>query len=146
MTFDDEHHRLAIGRIEGLGDRPYDSVGLEHFAFTFGSLAELLGTYERLKAKGIEPIIPINHGGTTSLYYEDPDRNRVELQVDNFASWDEFDEFVKSGKLKNNFLGHKIDPEEMLAQLRAGVSEGELKAFPEDSRPDPDILERIRRN
>jgi catechol-2,3-dioxygenase len=34
----------------------------------------------------IEPVIPVDHGPTTSFYYEDPDRNSVELFVDNFST------------------------------------------------------------
>jgi hypothetical protein len=34
----------------------------------------------------IRPFYSINHGPTTSLYYTDPDGNRVELLVDNFAT------------------------------------------------------------
>ena len=30
--------------------------------------------------------MPIQHGVTTSLYYEDPDGNFAEMQIDNFAT------------------------------------------------------------
>ena len=40
-----------------------------------------MSTYARLKKAGIEPQFSINHGMTTSLYYPDPDKNMVELQV-----------------------------------------------------------------
>jgi catechol-2,3-dioxygenase len=54
--------------------------GLEHIAATYGSLGELLATYRRLATHRIEPYWSINHGPTISLYYKDPDGNRLELQ------------------------------------------------------------------
>jgi catechol-2,3-dioxygenase len=45
-----------------------------------------LDAYTRLKKMRIEPVIPVDHGPTTSFYYEDPDRNSVELFVDNFST------------------------------------------------------------
>ena len=99
VTYDDEHHRVAFIDFGPLatrrplgGDlryRPSDQPGLHHVAFTFGSMGELLGNYERLAARGIRPFRSINHGPTTSMYYVDPDGNRVELQIDNFATAEE---------------------------------------------------------
>ncbi len=87
ITYDDEHHRIAIGAFPGVEERePGVRVGLHHTAFTYRDLGELLYTYRRLKAGGIEPYWCVNHGPTTSMYYRDPDGNRVELQVDNFAT------------------------------------------------------------
>jgi catechol 2,3-dioxygenase len=39
----------------------------------------------QLKGLGIEPVLSTDHGATTLFYYEDPDRNSVELTVDNFG-------------------------------------------------------------
>ena len=84
MTYDDEHHRLAIAGFPGVVDRAPHSAGLDHLAYTYASLGDLVATYERLKAVGITPLVPINHGLTLSMYYRDPDGNKVELQIDNF--------------------------------------------------------------
>lgn len=93
MTYDDEHHRVAFVDFGPLAPRdrsadmavpPSDPPGLHHVAFTFGSMGELLANYTRLAARGIRPFRSINHGPTTSMYYTDPDGNRVELLVDNF--------------------------------------------------------------
>jgi catechol-2,3-dioxygenase len=86
LSCDDEHHRLALIRIPGLPPRDPDSAGTGHVAYSYRDLGELLATYRRLKAHGILPHWPINHGMTTSMYYRDPDDNRVELQIDNFAT------------------------------------------------------------
>ena len=86
MTFDEEHHRLALIQTP-IGERaPKGAVGLDHFAYSFDSLGVLLSTYRRLEAQGIRPVWSINHGPTTSLYYEDLDGNRLEFQVDNFKT------------------------------------------------------------
>lgn len=147
MTYDDEHHRVGIIRAPGATERPPGTVGVEHFAFTFANLSDLLETFARLKQQGIDPILTINHGATTSLYYEDPDRNRVELQIDNFDSVPEFVAFVRSGAMEANPIGIAFDANEMLAKLRSGVPAKTLQAYPVPPSPvDPKVIERLNRN
>jgi len=67
MTYDDEHHRIAIAAVPGLEDKPRHSVGLDHLAYTYANIGDLVYTYERLKAAGILPVVTINHGPTTSM-------------------------------------------------------------------------------
>ena len=67
LSYDDEHHRLALINIPGLPVRHPDAVGTDHVAYAYSSLGELLSTYRRLKAAGILPHWPINHGVTTSM-------------------------------------------------------------------------------
>ena len=86
ISYDAEHHRLALAQIPDAERPPKGTTGLEHFAYTLRGLGELLGTYERLKAKGIEPTLTINHGPTTSIYYADPDGHGVEFTVDNYET------------------------------------------------------------
>ena len=74
----------------------------------------------RLKNGGIEPFWCINHGPTTSMYYKDPDANRVELQVDNFPSTDETNRWMQSGEFAANPIGVVYDPDELLKRYRAG--------------------------
>jgi catechol-2,3-dioxygenase len=57
MTYDDEHHRIAIATIPGMVERPKHSAGLDHLSFTYGTLGDLVATYERLKAAGITPFV-----------------------------------------------------------------------------------------
>src|SRR5438128_7579714 len=59
MTYDEEHHRLAFVSIPGLVERPKLSAGHDHLAFTYESLGDLVATYERLKAAGITPSVPV---------------------------------------------------------------------------------------
>jgi catechol-2,3-dioxygenase len=120
LTYDDEHHRFAIANIPGLDEQPAFAAGTDHIAFTYADLGDLLYTYARLARAGIVPFWCVNHGPTTSLYYKDPDGNRVELQVDNFATADECNRWMRSGEFAANPIGVVFDPEELLARYRAG--------------------------
>lgn len=130
LTYDDEHHRVAIIAVPALFPNWKFTRGVDHVAYTYGSLADLLHTYARLREYGIEPIWAINHGPTTSLYYLDPDKNQVELQVDNFDTDEEFEQFVSGGDFEINPIGVDVDPADLLRRLQSGVPEKELKARP----------------
>ena len=126
LTFDDEHHRVAIARMPNLKDKVANAVGVEHFAFSYASIGDLLSTYERLAANGIHPATSIHHGITLSFYYLDPDRNEVELQVDAFRTQAELNAFLAGGALERNPIGVLFDPEALRARWRAGASDAEL--------------------
>jgi len=130
LTYDDEHHRIAIARIPGLEEQPPLAAGTDHVAFTYADLGDLLYTYERLKSAGIEPCWAINHGPTTSLYYKDPDGNKIELQVDNFPTAEEANRWRRSGDFAANPIGVGFDPDDLLARYRAGEPLGRLAARP----------------
>ena len=130
LTYDDEHHRIAIACLPGLEERSPAAAGTDHIAFTHADLGDLLQTYARLKSEGIEPFWSINHGPTTSLYYKDPDGNKVELQVDNFATADECNAWMRSGAFAANPIGVVVEPEELLARYRAGEPLAALAAQP----------------
>lgn len=119
LTYDDEHHRLAVLRNPGVGDEGRAHAGTEHVAFTYASLDDLVTTYERLRDQGTVPILPVNHGMTLSLYYADPDGNQVELQID-LVSPAEATAFMESEAFAANPLGVTFDPDELAAQHRAG--------------------------
>jgi catechol-2,3-dioxygenase len=130
LTYDDEHHRVAI---LGLPD-PSDTTptvrsptGLEHIAFTFDSLTDLALSYRQRKARGISPFWCINHGPTTSIYYKDPDGNKIETQVDNFDTAEAANEFMMSDMFAQNPFGTDFDPEELIERLRRGEKEEEIK-------------------
>ena len=67
LTYDEEHHRIAIVAIPGTADKNKQSCGLEHVAFAFDSLTDLALAYRQRKARGISPIWCVNHGPTTSM-------------------------------------------------------------------------------
>jgi catechol-2,3-dioxygenase len=126
LTYDDEHHRIALVNDSTLTAREERSAGLEHLAYTYASLGDLLTTYERLKTSGITPYWCINHGPTTSMYYRDPDGNQVELQVDNFPTAEALDAFFRSGSFKKNPIGVEFDPQRLLERFRQGDPVDEL--------------------
>ncbi len=125
LSYDDEHHRIAIATSEHLAERPPRSAGLDHIAFTYEDIDALLTTYARLKQAGILPFVCVNHGPTTSLYYHDPDQNRIELQVDNFADMNDATTLMQE-QFSINPVGEEFDPNELLARLRSGVDAAEL--------------------
>ena len=77
-------------------------------------------TYGRLATHGIEPYWSINHGPTISLYYKDPDGNRLELQYDVFQRAEDLDAFFASGAYADNFMGVRFVPEALIARFEAG--------------------------
>jgi len=120
LTYDDEHHRLALAETPVKDDLPRGAAGLDHVAYTLESLGDLLGTYKRLKAAGILPVWPINHGLTTSLYYADPDGNRVEFQVENLRTKRELNDYMRSAAFAENPIGVEFDPEALLERYERG--------------------------
>ena len=127
IAYDDEHHRVAFINVPALAGQPAGTVGLHHFAFTYDSLDDLLGNYERLRDRGIKPAWCVNHGPTTSMYYADPDGNQIECQVDNYDSVEEAGEFFFTDAFATNTIGTDYDPEELLRRVRAGEDEKALK-------------------
>jgi len=127
LTYDEEHHRLALITRPGTADRVPNSVGLEHLAYAYADMGELVATYERLKAAGIVPVRTINHGPTTSMYYKDPDGNQVELQVDNFDTVEELHGWFHSKDFAANPIGIVFDPDDLAAKFHAGVPVEQLK-------------------
>jgi len=127
ITYDDEHHRVAIIERDGIADKVANTVGMAHFAYSYDSLADLIAIYGHLKGKGIDPVRQINHGPTTSLYYHDPDGNSVELQTDNFDSIEALNAWFATGAFNREPIGVLIDMDDLTARLEAGEPESELK-------------------
>ena len=125
ITYDDEHHRVALINV-GSGAEGPGGAGLDHVAFTYATLGDLLETYARLRNAGVEPHWCINHGPTTSLYYRDPDGLQAELQIDNFPTLDALAEWFASGAFATNPIGVEFDPEQLLARYEAGVPVDDL--------------------
>ncbi|MHA3020629.1 VOC family protein [Mycobacterium sp. BMJ-28] len=142
LTWDQESHRLALIKVPApirylfpfarLRRKVY---GIDHLAFTFISLKRLLLTYERLKNAGIAPVWSINHGPTTSLYYEDPDGIRLEFQSENFPTAQQTAAYISGDEFADNPIGVNIDPDYLLQKLRAGVDTADLVQRGAGTRP-----------
>ena len=106
------------------------AAGTDHIAFTYADLGDLLQTYRRLKAAGIEPYWCINHGPTVSMYFKDPDGSRIELSVDTMPSSEAIDAWMRSGEFAANPIGVVFDPDELAARYEAGEPLEKLTARP----------------
>ncbi len=129
LTNDEANHRLALLTSPRLSEDPDKLMhtGIHHSAFEYPSMGDLFDTYSRLKALGIEPHASLDHGMTMSFYYEDPDGNSVELQSDNFESWQESSEWMRtSPQFVADPIGMPVDPEQMIAAHKDGASFAEL--------------------
>ena len=126
LTYDEEHHRIAFLNTEHLPSPDTMRTGIDHIAFTYGSIRDLLKNYERLAGEGIRPFWCINHGMSTSTYYADPDGNEIELQVDNFPSMDACKAWFASEAFAANPIGVQFDPDVLLAKMQAGATDSEL--------------------
>lgn len=118
LSHDGEHHRLLLMGVAD-GDRNPAGPGIEHIAFKTGSMAELLGNYQRVKAEGIEPFMAVHHGGTMSVYYLDPDGVQVEVFIDTLAT-DVAIEHMHSPEFQANPIGSPLDMDDLVARFDAG--------------------------
>jgi catechol 2,3-dioxygenase-like lactoylglutathione lyase family enzyme len=129
VAYDGEHHRIAVIGVPGTRQHVDGVAGMHHMAFTYAGLGDLAHTYDRLKGAGVTPEYSINHGPTTSMYYFDPDKNMVELQVDNVPE-EKFAEYFENGEFADNPIGVKFDPDALFGRLAAGEAEESLLPRP----------------
>lgn len=127
LTYDEEHHRVALLNAPDLKPQADGVAGVHHVAFTYATLGDLVTTFERLRALEIEPVYCTNHGPTTSMYYQDPDGNQIELQVDNFDTIEEATAFFYSPEFAENSIGVDFDPAELARRYHAGEGDAAIK-------------------
>ena len=128
ITFDDEHHRIAILRRDTVEEKTKGAAqaGVHHIAFSYASLGDLVATYKRLKREDVLPVRTIHHGISVSNYYLDPDGNRVELQVDAFRDKAALNQWLAGRPFNDNPIGVLFDFEELVGRFEAGAAEEEL--------------------
>ena len=70
-----EHHQivLASGRVPG------SPTLINQISFKVTDLASLKQTYEAIRAARLDDIAPRNHGNAWSIYFPDPEGNRIEI-------------------------------------------------------------------
>jgi catechol 2,3-dioxygenase-like lactoylglutathione lyase family enzyme len=127
LYYDDEHHRLAVMNVPDLSPQSEANAGVCHFTFTYASLQDLVATYERLQTFDIRPVACMNRGATTSMVYEDPDGNLVELNIDNYDTVEETGAFYFGAAFAKNPAGVPFEPRELLRQYYDGELERDLK-------------------
>ena len=110
-------------------------IGVNHVAYTFAGAGDLMRVYKRLKALGVTPYWPVHHGTTLSLYYRDPDGNRMEFQAD-CGSVDDANGYMESAAFAANPIGVTYDPDALLARFERGEAEEKLIVLP-DGPPSP---------
>ena len=82
LSFGREHHDLALFQM-ATGEPPdATQPGLHHMAWQLGNFEELQAAYRELKAIGVPVESTVEHNVTRSVYFRDPDGNRVELFCD----------------------------------------------------------------
>ncbi|TAK80755.1 MAG: glyoxalase [Betaproteobacteria bacterium] len=74
-----EHHQivLATGRP---GELPFNPIN--QISFRMAEFAGLREMHRRLQAEGVDELAPVSHGNALSVYFRDPEGNRIELFVD----------------------------------------------------------------
>jgi len=82
LSFGTEHHDLALFEPASDGLADGKGPGLHHAAWQLGSFEELQAAFRELKAMGVAVESTVEHNVTRSVYFPDPDGNRVELYCD----------------------------------------------------------------
>jgi catechol-2,3-dioxygenase len=136
LTYDEEHHRFAFANMDlidpgGSGPDDRGAIGVDHVAYSYASLSDLLEKYAELKAEGIQPYWCVHHGITVSMYYGDPDGNQMEFQVDCFADNDDANAFMYRS-FSINPIGVEYEPDAWLVAIRSGTPVGDLLARKSD--------------
>jgi catechol-2,3-dioxygenase len=72
-----EHHQLVLAAADG-----GDGKRLDHIAFRAGSLGEIRACARLVGAMPEAGLQPVSHGNSWSLYFRDPDGNRLEVFTD----------------------------------------------------------------
>jgi catechol-2,3-dioxygenase len=128
VSNDKANHRLAIISLPELKDDADKKghVKLQHVAFEYATIDDLLNSYTRIKELGIEPVLTTDHGVSIAFYYKDPDGNTIELFVDNFGNWDRSREYMQSWDRTAASIGTFVDAEKLVAARQAGMSFAEL--------------------
>jgi catechol-2,3-dioxygenase len=82
LSFGTQHHDLALFQLATEESPRPAQPGLHHTAWQLGSFAELQAAHRELRELGIAVESTIEHNVSRSIYFHDPDGNRVELYCD----------------------------------------------------------------
>jgi catechol-2,3-dioxygenase len=82
LSFGREHHELALFQLATAEAPSAAQPGMHHMAWRLQNFEELREAYKELKAMGVQVESTVEHNVTRSVYFPDPDGNRVELYCD----------------------------------------------------------------
>ncbi len=71
-----EHHQLVF--VSGLTQPPVEEV-VNQISFRVGDLESLLEFHAKVVTRGVADLKSINHGNAWSIYFRDPENNRIEV-------------------------------------------------------------------
>lgn len=105
-----EHHQIVL--VEGRTGR-LDDLVINQISLRVGSLAELKRCYALVKRESeVSDINPTDHGNAWSLYFRDPEQNRIELFAD--SPW-----YVEQPRVDP--LDLEASEQEILTRTRAAI-------------------------
>jgi catechol-2,3-dioxygenase len=82
LSYGVKHHDLALFQFASGESAPASAPGLHHTAWQVASFAELQAAHRELGELGIHVESVIEHNVSRSIYFHDPDGNRVEIYCD----------------------------------------------------------------
>jgi catechol 2,3-dioxygenase len=95
LSFGTQHHDVALFKVRG--EPAQGTLGLSHVAFEMeGGMDELREAHQRLLDMGAPIRSVTDHGMTHSVYFFDPDGNRLEIYYDVFPSTKEGLEYLRT--------------------------------------------------
>jgi catechol 2,3-dioxygenase len=71
----EEHHQIVLIPTDAVGS----GSGIGHVAFRVDSLDEVRRIYEKVRTLPHAKPEPVSHGNTWSVYFRDPEDNRIEI-------------------------------------------------------------------
>jgi catechol 2,3-dioxygenase len=83
LSLGEQHHDIALCELAGLAERKTGAADtLNHMALQLEDRPALERAYAELEQHGVAIGQAVDHGTTNSIYFEDPEGNRLELYCD----------------------------------------------------------------
>jgi catechol-2,3-dioxygenase len=81
LSFGTNHHDIALIKVPQ--DQPVGNSGFSHTALVIdGGEKELAQLYRQLTERGVQVELTADHGLSKSIYFHDPEGNRLEIYCD----------------------------------------------------------------
>jgi catechol 2,3-dioxygenase-like lactoylglutathione lyase family enzyme len=75
----EEHHQIVLTPDDASAQGSSTGSGVGHVAFRVDSLDEVRRVYEKVRRLPHAKPEPVSHGNTWSVYFRDPEDNRIEI-------------------------------------------------------------------